>query len=80
MPSPAVPDKDVQKRSTVRDGTLLLTNVTKLVGLVIAVNEAVVRTELRPSALAVAVFMMAGAQFSESALLAIIDRFLGRER
>lgn len=65
------------KPHPVRSWTLALTNLTKLAGLVIAINEALVRSEVRPTALAVAAFMMAGAQLSESALLAALDRLLG---
>lgn len=60
-----------------RGWTLALTNLTKLAGLVIAVNEALVRSQVRPTALAVAAFMMAGAQLSENAVLAALDRFFG---
>lgn len=56
---------------------LATTNLTKLAGLAIAVNEALLRSELRPTALAVAAFMMAGAQVSEGVLLAMVDRFFG---
>jgi hypothetical protein len=58
-----------------RRGALALTNLTKLAGLVVAVNEAVLRTELRPSVIALAAFMMAGAQVSETLLLSVIERF-----
>ena len=44
-----------------RGSTLLVTNLVKLAGLVIALNEMIVREELRASAVAVAAFMMAGA-------------------
>jgi len=62
-----------------RRTTLVVTNLTKVVGLVIAFNEALLRTDQRPLILAVAAFMMAGAQLSETVVLGIIDRFLGRE-
>lgn len=64
--------------SPVRGAALALTNLTKLAGLVVAVNEAVLRSELRPSVLALAAFMMAGAQVSEGLLLSLLDHFLGR--
>lgn len=62
-----------------RSATLVITNVTKLIGLAIAFNEALLRTDQRPLALAIAAFMMTGAQVSETVVLGIIDRFLGRE-
>jgi hypothetical protein len=64
----------------VRNWTLALTNLTKLAGLIIAVNEALLRAEVRPTALALAAFMMAGAQLSENAVLAALDRFFGAPR
>ena len=57
--------------------TLLVTNVTKLTGLVLTVHEILLRSTVRTSVLAVCGFMMAGAQLSEGAILAVIDRFLG---
>ena len=61
----------------VRNWTLALTNLTKLGGLVIAINEALIRSDVRPTALAVAAFMMAGAQLSENVVMAALDRFFG---
>jgi hypothetical protein len=78
MNLPARPPEEKPSASPARGATLLVTNATKLTGLVLAINEAVIRTELRPSVLAVAAFMMAGAQVSEGVILAMIDRFLGR--
>lgn len=52
----------------------VVTNAIKLGGLVIAINEALIRTELRPAGLAVAGFMMAGAQGIESFLNAFFAR------
>lgn len=60
-----------------RGATLAVTNLIKLGGLVVALHEALVRTELRPSVLAVSALMMAGAQVSEGLLLALADRFFG---
>jgi hypothetical protein len=62
-----------------RNATLVVTNLTKIVGLVIAFNEALLRTDQRPLVLGVAAFAMTGAQLSETVVLAFIDRFLGRE-
>jgi len=53
---------------------LALTNLTKLAGLVVVLNEALLRTEMRPLVLAVSAFMMAGAQGVET----LVDRLLGR--
>lgn len=57
--------------------TLLVTNLTKLAGLAVAVNELLVRAAFRPGAAVVAVIMMAGGQVSENVLISVIDRFLG---
>lgn len=57
--------------------TLLLTNITKFGGLIIALHELLLRATLRPVAVAEAAFMMAGAQISERMILAMIDRLLG---
>lgn len=55
---------------------LLVTNLIKLGGLALAVNESLLRTELRPVSLAAAAFMMAGAQGVET----LMDRlFKGSE-
>lgn len=56
---------------------LVVTNLTKIGGLVVALNELILRPDFRPGAAAIAAFMMAGAQVSETALIAIIDHFLG---
>jgi hypothetical protein len=70
------PPSRAAARRTV-DGALAITNLTKLGGAALAINEALFRAELRPLALAVAALMIAGAQGIESILLAIIDRVLG---
>jgi hypothetical protein len=57
--------------------TLVLTNVTKLAGVVIALNEALIRADQRPMVLALAGFMMAGAQLSETLILAFLERLFG---
>jgi hypothetical protein len=57
--------------------TVIVTSLTKLAGLAIGFNEALLRTELRPSALGLAAFMMAGAQVSEPVLLSMVDRLFG---
>jgi hypothetical protein len=49
---------------------LVITNTTKLAGIVVAVHEALLVQQVRPIVLAVAALMMAGAQSLESALTA----------
>lgn len=51
---------------------LIVTNLIKLGGLVAALNEMLIRTELRPSALGVCAVMMAGGQGLESFLSAFL--------
>jgi hypothetical protein len=62
-----------QQRSA-RGFGLLVTNIAKLAGVVVTLNETLIRHELRPIALAVAALMIAGAQGLES----VIERLLGR--
>lgn len=83
MSVPSPPTQDPPPRSStpgaqVRGLTLVITNVTKLVGAAVVINETMIRSELRPSALAVASLMMLGAQVSEDMILKAIDRFFGR--
>jgi hypothetical protein len=60
---------------------LAVTNATKIAGLYVGVRAALMPT---PSAvvLAFSAFMMAGAQLSETTILALIDRFFetGRKK
>lgn len=56
--------------------TLLLTYATKLVGLASAFNQLLLQKDPRPLPLAVAAFMMAGAQLSEGLVLAFLDRMM----
>lgn len=58
--------------------TLIITNLIKLAGLVIAVVEVVRNPDHPPFvALALSAFMMAGAQFSEETLIGIAERMFG---
>lgn len=59
--------------------TLVVTNVIKLAGLYVGVHGAVQPT---PNAvvLAYSAFMMAGAQLSETTIMAVIDRFFGKPK
>lgn len=57
--------------------TLIVTNLIKLAGLVLAVDEVLVQPQPRALVLGVAAFMMAGAQFSEEAVLLALGRFFG---
>ena len=54
------------------DTSIFLANAIKLGGLGVAINELLIRSELRPGALAIAAFMMAGAQGLESFLQAFL--------
>lgn len=65
----------VQRRAF--DASVALTNTIKLAGLGVAINELLIRSELRPTALAVAAFMMAGAQGIESFLQAFLGQSSG---
>lgn len=60
--------------------TLLITNTIKVAGVVIVLKEVFAPTlpdTNRAEVLAVAAFMMAGAQLSETLILAAMDRLMG---
>ena len=76
-PSNGQPPPSLPGAAQARGAALAVTNLTKLAGIVVAFNEAVLRTELRPSVMALAAFMMAGAQVSETLLVSAIERFFG---
>jgi hypothetical protein len=67
-----------QIAARVRTSTLLFTNIFKLAGLAVFLNEAVIRSQARLPVLGICLFCLAGAQVSETVLLSIIDKFLGR--
>lgn len=75
---PPEPQRSLLVGAQARGGTLVITNLTKLAGVGVVVNETMIRSNLRPSALAVASLMMLGAQVSEDMILKAIDRFFGR--
>lgn len=64
----------MNRRGTERSA-LVVTNLTKLAGLVLGVFTGF--TSQHVPTMVLAGFMMAGAQVSESAMLAAIDRFFG---
>jgi hypothetical protein len=59
--------------------TLVVTNVTKLAGVVIGVHAGFASTP-DSRVLALAALMVAGGQFSETLILAAIDRFFGTKK
>ena len=73
--TPTPPEPSTGRTS--RAVTLVTTNVIKLSGLGVALNELFLRPSARTSVIALAAFMMAGAQLSEQAVLAALDRLLG---
>ena len=58
--------------------TLAATNLTKLMGAALAVNEAFLRDNPRFQIVAVAVLMIAGAQALENIVLAVIREIFRR--
>lgn len=54
--------------------TLVVSNLTKLVGVGIAINEAVLRSDARNSVILMCVIFVLGVQAGEGVLLRIIDR------
>jgi hypothetical protein len=63
--------------SPARGSTLVLTNLTKLVGVAVFVNEAVFRAQRSDAVLAVCALLVLGAQVAENVLLSLIDKLLG---
>lgn len=57
-----------------RGSTLVITNVTKLVGLGIAINEMVLRTDARNSVIAFCAVCVLGVQVAENVVLKFIER------
>jgi hypothetical protein len=68
----AAPRQSASQRT--RGFGLLVSNLAKLAGVVVTLNETLLRTDLRPIALAVSALMIAGAQGLES----VLDKLLGR--
>lgn len=57
--------------------TLIVTNAVKLTGIAIAIHEAFTKSNPSATILALAAFMMAGAQISEDAILRMISHMFG---
>jgi hypothetical protein len=88
MTSPSQPPpKDNGEQTSQRTGagaargsTLAITNLTKVAGIFLAVNEALGSTPADHGILAVAALFVLGAQVAENIILGAIDRFFGKER
>jgi hypothetical protein len=66
--------------SASRDSTWAIANISKVVGLVIAVNEMIIRDgEIRQSVLAFCGLLVLGSQATEDLILHTIDRIFSRE-
>lgn len=63
-----------QGEQTARGSTLLVSNLLKLVGAAVFVNEAVLTGRGRTSVLAVCALFVLGTQVAENALMRAIDR------
>lgn len=57
--------------------TLLLTNVIKIVGLIAACDQLLIKDHPTSLALGLSAFMIAGGQLSEGLVLSLIDRLMG---
>jgi hypothetical protein len=69
-----------QRRATgtaARGSALLITNMTKVTGLALAVNELAIREDARNGAIALCAICVLGAQVVEDVALRTIDRFFG---
>lgn len=62
-----------------RRSTLVITNIAKIVGLGIAINEMVIRPNLRESVVAFCAICILGTQVVEDVVLHAIDRIFSRE-
>jgi hypothetical protein len=62
-----------------RLSTVVVANIAKLIGLGIAVNEMVIRDELRQEVVAWCALALLGSQAAEELLLKVIDRIFARE-
>lgn len=69
-----------QSGKLARRVALGVTNVIKISGLALALNEVFGRANPRTAELLVAAFMMTGAQISEEVVLGIASRFFGFHR
>jgi hypothetical protein len=72
-------DHTITSALAARGSTLIITNITKLVGVALAVNEAVVRDDVRDSVIALCALFVLGAQVAENSALRLIDRVFGTE-
>lgn len=63
-----------------RGSTLIITNLTKVVGLVIAINEMLVTGRGRESVIAFCALTVIGAETFEKVFIRAIDRFFAREQ
>lgn len=65
--------------TVVRGSALLLTNVTKLVGLGLAVNEGFFEPQPRNGVIALCALFVLGTQVAENVLLRFIERLFSKE-
>lgn len=78
-PSPPSPRPSRGSGIQARWSTLALTNLTKLVGLGLAVNEAAIRANARDSVIGFCALCVLGAQVAENIILRVIDRVLASQ-
>lgn len=72
------PKQHHSRSSPAHWGTLLVTNIIKLSGVGIAVNEIVLRPSARESVIAFCALCVMGAQAAEDLALKLIDRMFSR--
>jgi hypothetical protein len=75
---PSTESGSARRRTWVTGSTLLITNLTKVTGVVIAVLEWARPGEVQDSVLALCAVFVVGAEAMERILLDAIDRVLGR--
>lgn len=73
------PERSGSSPLVVKGSTLLLTNATKLVGLALAVNEAIFVEHPRNSVIALCALFVLGTQAAENLALRFLDRLFGRD-
>lgn len=83
MPTPSprpTQRKDARPTAQVaaRLSTLVITNITKIAGLIVALNELMIRGQPRTPGLVVAGFMMAGGEGAERIVIALLEHVFSK--
>lgn len=69
---------DARPAPWLRNSTLLVTNGGKVIGMIIAIHETIIRATVRDSVLAICALFILGTQAAEDVILHAIDKFFSR--